>query len=75
MRQNGKGTRPAILRSIIGLAHDLGMEVVAEGTETESDAVELSQIGCEFAQGVAFGEPLSPAEARRLVGAATEAAA
>ena len=51
MRTNGKGTRPVILRSIISLAHDLGMEVVAEGAETDSDAVELYQLGCEYAQG------------------------
>jgi diguanylate cyclase (GGDEF)-like protein/PAS domain S-box-containing protein len=74
VKQNGKGSRPVILRSIIGLAHDLGIEVIAEGAETESDAIELSQMGCEFAQGYAFGHPITAIEARRLVGAATEAA-
>ena len=73
VRQNGKGARPIILRSIITLAHDLNMAVVAEGAETESDAVELSQMGCEFAQGYAFGPPMSAAEARKLVGAAPDA--
>ena len=73
VRQNGKGARPIILRSIITLAHDLGMDVVAEGAETESDAVELSQMGCEFAQGYAFGPPMSAADARKLVGAAPDA--
>jgi diguanylate cyclase (GGDEF)-like protein/PAS domain S-box-containing protein len=69
VRQNAVGARPVILRSVIAMAHDLGMDVVAEGAETESDAVELSQLGCEFAQGFAFGQPLSAADARKLMGA------
>ena len=56
-----------ILRSIIALAHDLGMEVVAEGAETDSDAVELYQLGCEYAQGYAFGEPMTADAARKLL--------
>ena len=67
VRTNNKGTRPVILRSIISLAHDLGMDVVAEGAETDSDAVELYQLGCEYAQGYVFGEPMSPEAARKLL--------
>jgi diguanylate cyclase (GGDEF)-like protein/PAS domain S-box-containing protein len=67
VRTTTKGTRPVILRSIIALAHDLGMDVVAEGAETESDAVELSQLGCEFAQGFVFGEPMSAEKARSML--------
>ena len=67
VRTTPRGTRPVILRSIIALAHDLGMEVVAEGAETDSDAVELYQLGCEYAQGFAFGEPMSAEGARDLL--------
>jgi len=67
VRMSAKGTRPVILRSMIALAHDLGMDVVAEGAETDSDAVELSQLGCEYAQGFAFGEPMSVERARALL--------
>jgi diguanylate cyclase (GGDEF)-like protein/PAS domain S-box-containing protein len=75
VRTSSRGTRPVILRSIIALAHDLGMEVVAEGAETDSDAVELYQLGCEYVQGFLFGEAM-PAEAARelLVGEPLEVA-
>jgi len=72
VRSDAAGARPPILRSLISLAHDLGMEVIAEGAETESDTIELVQLGCEFAQGYAFGNPLSASDARRLVGATSE---
>jgi diguanylate cyclase (GGDEF)-like protein/PAS domain S-box-containing protein len=76
VRASSKGQRPVILRSIIALAHDLGMEVVAEGAETDSDAVELYQLGCEYAQGYVFGEPMSAEAARQLLtGNRLEAAA
>jgi diguanylate cyclase (GGDEF)-like protein/PAS domain S-box-containing protein len=67
VRTNGKGARPVILRSLIALAHDLGMEVIAEGAETDSDSVELYQLGCEYAQGICFGEPMSSDDAKALL--------
>jgi diguanylate cyclase (GGDEF)-like protein/PAS domain S-box-containing protein len=71
VQTTAKGTRPVILRSIIALAHDLGMDVVAEGAETDSDAVELSQLGCEYAQGFLFGEAMSAERAHDLIQAQT----
>ncbi len=67
VRTNNKGTRPVLLRSIVAMAHDLGMDVVAEGAETDSDAVELYQLGCEYAQGYAFGEPMTAEAAREML--------
>jgi diguanylate cyclase (GGDEF)-like protein len=48
----------AILRSIVQLARDLKLDVVAEGVETARDAQWLKEIGCEFAQGYFFSPPL-----------------
>ncbi len=69
VRMSSKGTRPVILRSIIALAHDLGMEAVAEGVETDSDAVELYHMGCEYAQGFAFGQPMTAEAATKMLAA------
>jgi EAL domain-containing protein (putative c-di-GMP-specific phosphodiesterase class I) len=66
--------KPVILRSIVKMAHELGMAIVAEGAESESDAIELYQLGCEYAQGPVFGEPMSTLQARQLVGATPAAA-
>jgi diguanylate cyclase (GGDEF)-like protein/PAS domain S-box-containing protein len=73
VRQMANG-KPVILRSIVKMAHELGMEIVAEGAETESEAIELYQLGCEYAQGPVFGDPMSIHQARQLVGAGTQAA-
>jgi EAL domain-containing protein (putative c-di-GMP-specific phosphodiesterase class I) len=47
-----------IVRATIGLAHELGIEVVAEGVETEQQKDFLIAAGCKVAQGRYFGEPM-----------------
>ncbi|WP_071516006.1 bifunctional diguanylate cyclase/phosphodiesterase [Geitlerinema sp. PCC 9228] len=51
--------RAEIVRTIITLAHTLGMEVVAEGVETQSQLQQLQQLQCEKAQGYFFAKPLN----------------
>ena len=46
-----------IVRTIIMLAHNLGLKVVAEGTETEEQINLLKQLNCEMAQGYFFSQP------------------
>ncbi|MBV8150703.1 MAG: EAL domain-containing protein [Candidatus Eremiobacteraeota bacterium] len=49
----------AIAKSIITLAHDLGLRVVAEGVETGGQLFELRRLGCDEVQGHLYGRPLS----------------
>jgi EAL domain-containing protein (putative c-di-GMP-specific phosphodiesterase class I) len=50
-----------IVRSTIDLAHNLGIEVVAEGVENETAYRQLLEWGCDSAQGYFMSKPL-PAE-------------
>ena len=53
-------TNAAIVRSVVGLAHELGLEVVAEGVESGDERDFLAQLGCDLAHGFYFGRPASP---------------
>lgn len=50
----------AIAKSIIGLAHNMQLNVVAEGIETEAQAEWLRQQGCDQGQGFLYAKPLTP---------------
>jgi diguanylate cyclase len=56
-----------LVRSIIGLAGNLGMKVVAEGIENMEEAVILRGMGCEFCQGFWFSKPLSYDDALKFL--------
>lgn len=49
----------AIIRSVIVLAHDLGMQVTAEGVETPAQAEWLRNLGCDRIQGYLISKPLA----------------
>jgi len=55
----------AIIRAIIGLAHNLDMEVVAEGVESETQRQLLHALGCDNAQGWLYAKPLSRPDAQK----------
>ena len=48
----------AIVKTIATLAQNLGMEVIAEGIETEEQHRQLKELGCEFGQGYLFSRPV-----------------
>jgi diguanylate cyclase (GGDEF)-like protein len=49
----------AIVRTISTLARNLGMEVIAEGIETEEQYQQLKMLGCEYGQGFLFSRPVN----------------
>ena len=49
----------AIVRTISTLARNLGMEVIAEGIETEEQYQQLRMLGCEYGQGYLFSRPVN----------------
>jgi EAL domain-containing protein (putative c-di-GMP-specific phosphodiesterase class I) len=66
-RMGALGGDSGIVRTIVDLAHDLGMEVVAEGIETEPQAAMLRGMRCALGQGFLFSRALPPDEARRVM--------
>jgi len=50
-----------LFASIVGVAHSLGLRAVAEGVETDDQLEQVSEIGCDAAQGFLFRRPGAPA--------------
>jgi diguanylate cyclase (GGDEF)-like protein/PAS domain S-box-containing protein len=58
-----------IARTIVLLAHNLGMDVIAEGVETPQQLAHLRALGCEYGQGSFFSKPLDASTATELIAA------
>jgi EAL domain-containing protein (putative c-di-GMP-specific phosphodiesterase class I) len=56
-----------IIQTIVALAHNLGMEVVAEGVETSLQRNQLGTLGCEFGQGFYFSMSVDGPAAEALL--------
>ena len=61
------GNRTDIVATIISLARGLGVNVIAEGVETEEQTARLGELNCEHAQGFLFREPVDPKAAGELL--------
>ncbi|MBX9882896.1 MAG: EAL domain-containing protein [Sphingomonas sp.] len=60
-------TSPGIVRAVLDLAQTMKLSVVAEGIETSCQRRQLRELGCQFAQGFLYAEPLTPEAASALI--------
>ncbi len=58
-----------IVRTIVMLAHNLSMNVIAEGVETAEQLTQLKSLQCEYGQGYFFSKPVDAQQARSLIAA------
>jgi diguanylate cyclase (GGDEF)-like protein/PAS domain S-box-containing protein len=65
----------AIVAAIVAMAKGLGVEVVAEGVETEEQLAELQRLGCYRAQGYLLARPMTAVAVRQLLGRTAHAVA
>ncbi|WP_008308630.1 EAL domain-containing protein [Leptolyngbya sp. PCC 6406] len=63
MQANQQG----IVQAVIDLAHNLGMDAIAEGVDSAQQLEHLKRLGCEAAQGYFFSPPLLPEAATALI--------
>ncbi|NOH04047.1 MAG: EAL domain-containing protein [Chloroflexi bacterium] len=66
-RIGNDGAGSEIVRTMLMLAHDLGMKVIAEGVETDEQLSKLNSMDCEYGQGFLFTKPLDSRAAGELL--------
>jgi len=57
----------ALCEAMVVLAHKLGLKVIAEGVETTEQRDFLIAVGCDFAQGFLYSQPVPPEQFEALV--------
>jgi EAL domain-containing protein (putative c-di-GMP-specific phosphodiesterase class I) len=57
----------AIVKAVISMAHELGMQVTAEGVESEEHYHYLRSLGCDYLQGYYFSQPVPFESLMRLI--------
>ncbi len=60
------------MSGIVELAHALGLDVIAEGVETDSQLAQLRDLGCDGAQGFLFSRPVTGDGVRELLAPSTQ---
>jgi diguanylate cyclase (GGDEF)-like protein/PAS domain S-box-containing protein len=67
MRMADSNENKEIVRTILMLAQNLGMDVVAEGVETREQLALLRKLGCEYGQGFLFSKPVDAEGAEQII--------
>ena len=68
---NGLGTDPhdsALVAAIVAMANALGLEITAEGVESQDQLANLKRLGCQRAQGFYLARPMSVTALDELIG-------
>jgi EAL domain-containing protein (putative c-di-GMP-specific phosphodiesterase class I) len=64
---DAKEHMPGFIRTVMHLAHDLGLQVIAEGVENQGQLAQLQGLDCEYGQGYLLSEPLAEEEATGML--------
>jgi EAL domain-containing protein (putative c-di-GMP-specific phosphodiesterase class I) len=62
-----KSTSEEVVKTIVNLAHSMGLSLVAEGVETTEQRDFLKSIGCEYGQGYLFSKPMTEKDTLNLL--------
>lgn len=62
-----KDSKRAIISAVIFMAENLGLEVIAEGVESQEQIDSLTQLGCHLMQGYFYGKPMKAKEAEEWI--------
>ncbi|RJF97443.1 EAL domain-containing protein [Noviherbaspirillum saxi] len=65
-KKSSPGDR-AIVRSIIAMAHEPGLKVIADGIETDAQKTSLIDAGCDYGQGFLFSRAMPPEEFEKVL--------
>jgi EAL domain-containing protein (putative c-di-GMP-specific phosphodiesterase class I) len=66
--EEGVGDQHVLSQAIVDMGNALGLDMVAEGIETESQADWFRTLGCRLGQGYLFARPMAPADLNRYLG-------
>lgn len=66
-RADTSGTRPALIRAVVTLAQELEINIITDGIDTESDAVEFNQLGFQLGTGGLFSGAMTSRDIEQLI--------